>query len=46
MTGEARYEWKHGIDKKVSYIDPDTEEKIIKAANYQRISLTYRVIKK
>jgi len=43
MTGEARYKWKHSIDKKVSYLD-DEGDKIVKAANYRRISLTYRTI--
>jgi alkylated DNA repair dioxygenase AlkB len=42
MTGDARYKWKHGIDKKVSYHTDD--KKIIKAQNYRRISLTFRVV--
>lgn len=42
MTKDARYKWKHGIDKKVSYINDD--EKIIKSQSYRRISLTFRIV--
>jgi alkylated DNA repair dioxygenase AlkB len=45
ITGPARYEWRHGIDKKVTFSDPDGQ-KIIKAPDYRRISLTYRELAK
>lgn len=41
MTGEARYEWKHSIPKRVRYQDP-TGATITKPSEYRRISLTYR----
>lgn len=45
ITGQARYEWKHGIQKRVTYID-NLGNKITKPNNYRRISLTYRSIAK
>lgn len=40
MEGQARYEWKHGIDKRVTY---EHEGNVIKKPqDYRRISLTYR----
>lgn len=41
LSGAARYEWTHSIEKKVRYID-DTGITITKPQNYHRISLTYR----
>jgi len=41
LSGPARYEWKHSIDKKISYID-NYGNKITKSTDYRRISLTYR----
>lgn len=41
MTGSARYEWKHGIDKRVIYNDSNGQ-KITKPTDYRCISLTYR----
>jgi len=44
MSGPARYEWTHAIDKKkVSYVDA-SGRKITKPQDYRRISLTYRTI--
>lgn len=40
LTGPARYEYKHAINKNVSYVVDNT--KIVKSDNYRRISLTYR----
>jgi alkylated DNA repair dioxygenase AlkB len=45
MYGPARYEWKHAIEKRVTYIDGHGR-KITKPADYRRISLTYREIAK
>lgn len=42
ISGAARYEWKHCIKKSATYTNPLTDEKIVKAVNYRRISLTYR----
>lgn len=42
MTGAARYEWNHGIDKKVSYMV--NGYKTTKLPSYRRISLTYRTM--
>lgn len=41
MEGPARYDWKHAIEKRKTYID-DRGVKITKAQDYRRISLTYR----
>jgi len=41
MTGQARYEWKHSIEKRVTYID-NIGQKVTKPKDYRRISLTYR----
>lgn len=41
LSGPARYEWTHSIEKKVTYID-DHGMKITKPQDYRRISLTYR----
>jgi alkylated DNA repair protein alkB family protein 8 len=41
MTGEARYQWKHSIPKRVKYVD-STGVTVTKPAEYRRISLTYR----
>lgn len=41
LSGPARYEWKHSIEKKVTYMN-ESGTKITKSANYRRISLTYR----
>lgn len=41
MTGPARYEWKHSIDKRVTYKDSNGEI-ITKLPDYRRISLTFR----
>lgn len=41
LSGEARYEWTHSIDKRVTYID-NTGRKVTKPQDYRRISLTYR----
>lgn len=41
LSGPARYEWRHSIDKKVSYIN-DKKIKVIKPQDYRRVSLTYR----
>jgi len=41
LSREARYEWKHSIEKKVTYIDNSGTE-IVKPQDYRRISLTYR----
>jgi len=43
LSGPARYEWKHSIEKKVTYID-GTGVKTTKAQDYRRISLTYREV--
>lgn len=40
LTGPARYEYKHAINKNTSYVVNDT--KIVKPADYRRVSLTYR----
>ena len=42
MSGAARYEWKHQIDKKVSY--EIAGRKIVKHSSYRRVSLTYRTM--
>lgn len=42
MRDEARYKWKHGISKNVTY-DNGTKTK---PADYRRISLTYRTIER
>lgn len=44
LTGPTRYDYKHSIDKKVTYIDPITQLTITKPHNYRRISLTYRTL--
>lgn len=41
LSGPARYEWKHGISKEVTYIDQDGT-KLSKPEDYRRISLTFR----
>lgn len=41
MTGDARYQWKHEIPKRVTYIHPQGQ-KVTKPQDYRRISLTYR----
>jgi alkylated DNA repair dioxygenase AlkB len=41
LSGPARYEWTHSIEKKVTYID-DHGIKITKPQDYRRVSLTYR----
>ena len=41
MVEEARYNWKHSINKTISYID-DTGRRITKSNDYRRISLTFR----
>ena len=43
LTGEARSHWKHGISKKVTYRD-EYDNKITKAADYHRISCTFRSV--
>lgn len=45
LSGPARYEWKHSIEKKVTYIDGNGV-KINKPQDYRRISLTYRELAK
>lgn len=45
LSGPSRYEWKHSIEKKVTYID-DTGTRIIKPQDYRRISLTFRELAK
>lgn len=45
MQGPARKEWKHGIEKRVTYTD-NTGAKITKPSDYRRISLTYRELAK
>jgi len=40
-----RYEWKHGINKRVTYID-NHGKKVIKSQDYRRISLTFRELAK
>lgn len=42
MQGDARYKWKHGISKNITYMKHGT--KITKYSNYRRISLTYRKV--
>lgn len=44
LTGPSRYQYKHSIDKKVTYIDPITNTKVTKPHDYRRISLTYRTL--
>lgn len=44
LSGPARYEYKHSINKNATYIDPTTELKVIKPHDYRRISLTYRTL--
>ena len=41
ITDSARYEWKHSIARTVTYVDSEGN-KVIKAQDYRRISLTYR----
>ena len=41
LSQDARYEWKHSIDKRVTYTSP-CGQKITKPQDYRRISLTYR----
>lgn len=43
LEGEARYNFKHSIASKVTYIDPNGQ-KVTKSPNYRRISLTYRTV--
>lgn len=45
LSGPARYEWKHSIDKLVTYIDSNGN-KVTKPQDYRRISLTYREVAK
>jgi alkylated DNA repair dioxygenase AlkB len=44
LSGPARYQYKHSINKKVTYIDPITNLKVTKPSDYRRISLTYRTL--
>lgn len=41
LSGAARYEWTHSIEKRVTYID-GMGTKVTKPQDYRRISLTYR----
>lgn len=41
LSGPARYEWKHSIPSRVTYID-NTGVKVTKPQDYRRISLTFR----
>lgn len=43
MSGESRYEWKHGISKKVTYTHDGV--RVTKPADYRRVSLTYREVR-
>lgn len=43
MTGESRYEWKHGISKTVTYTHNGM--RITKPSDYRRVSLTYREVR-
>lgn len=45
LSGPARYEYKHSINKNVTYISPTTHLKVTKPHDYRRISLTYRTLK-
>ena len=42
LTGPARSEWTHGLDKRVTYNVNDV--KITKPQNYRRVSLTFRTV--
>ena len=41
ITGSARYEWKHSIEKRETYVDSNGNT-IVKPTDYRRISITYR----
>lgn len=41
LSGSARYEWKHNIEMKVTYVD-DTGTRVIKPQDYRRVGLTFR----
>jgi len=43
LSSDARYKWKHSLDKKVTCTD-DCGNVITKPLNYRRISLTYRTL--
>lgn len=42
LEGPARYEYKHCIEKKVTYWNPFLQQNVTKPQNYRRISITYR----
>ncbi len=42
MSGPSRYEWKHGIPRKIKYMVDGIE--VTKPMDYRRISLTYRSV--
>lgn len=43
MTGEARYQWKHSIPKRVKYVNFEGIT-VTKPQDYRRVSLTYRQV--
>lgn len=43
LSGPARYEWKHGISKNITYINSEGI-KVNKPEDYRRISLTFREV--
>lgn len=43
LEGEARYNFKHSINSRVTYLTP-TGQRVTKSQDYRRISLTYRTV--